>query len=418
MTEKESTQPSIPPTHASSWNMETLFVHAGRPNESEQIKGGTPTVRPIYASTTFTHENVEALDQAFEGVTADGEPAFAYARQGNPGASAFEEIMAKAEQGVGAVVNGSGMAAIQVALQAAGLTRGTKIVASQDLFGPTINLLRRAYVPNGVELVLLDLCSPEGIERARAEEPDVIFVETISNPLTKIIDLDAISAVAQEVGAISIVDNTFATPYLVRPIEHGIDLVMHSATKYIGGHGDSTAGVVVSAKRALLDQLRTFNSLFGAMLSPFDIHLMLRGLRTMVLRVDQQCDNAAQVARFLQQHPAVANVYYPGLSTHPQHSLAGKLLKDGLYGGLLSFEVKEQSRAATMRFLNALQLCVPATSLGDVFTLVSYPLISSHRVLSPAERSKMGITDGCVRVSVGIEHVTDIIQDLDQALKS
>lgn len=413
MTQKEPT-----PSSAPSWNMETVFVHGAREICPAQSSGGTPTVRPIFASTTFIHESVDALDQSFEGTTPDGKPAFAYARQGNPNASAFEEIMAEIEKGVGAVVCGSGMAAIQVALQAAGLVSGTKIVASQDLFGPTISLLRKAYVPNEVELVLLDLCSAEGLEQARAEQPDVIFVETISNPLTKIVDLDAISAIAQEVGAVSVIDNTFATPYLVRPIEHGFDLVVHSATKYIGGHGDSTAGVVVSAKRALLDPLRTFNALLGAMLSPFETHLMMRGLRTLALRLERQCSNALQIAHFLQQHPAVLQVYYPGLPAHPQHALATRMLNGEQYGGMLAFEIKEQSRAAVTRFINALQLCIPATSLGDVFTLISYPVISSHRTLSAAERRNMGITEGCLRMSVGIEHVEDLISDLDQALKS
>lgn len=400
----------------SPWQIETQLVHGGR-RRNLTDEHGTPTVPPIHTSTTYLYGSIQALDQAFEGTTSGGEPAFVYARQGNPSASVFEEAIANAERGIGAVVCGSGMAAIQVALQAAGLSNGTKIVASQDLFGPTLNLLRKVFVPNGVELVLADLCTAEGLQRIRTEEPDVIFIETISNPLTKIIDLDAISEIAHEVGAISVVDNTFASPYLVQPIEHGIDLVMHSATKYIGGHGDSTAGVVVSARKALLDQLRTYNALLGAMLSPFDSHLMIRGLRTLALRMERHCQNALQVAHFLQQHPAIERVFYPGLPSHSQHELAGKLLKTGFYGGLLAFELKDQSRTAATRFLNALQLCIAGTSLGDVFTLLSYPMISSHRALSTEERSQMGINEGSIRISVGIESIDDILPDLDQALK-
>ena len=172
----------------------------------------------------------------------------------------------------------------------------------------------------------------------------------------------------------------------------------------------------VSAKNALLDQLQSYSILLGAMLSPFELHLMMRGLRTMALRMERQCSNALQVARFLEGHPAIAQVYYPGLVTHPQHALAVRLMSNEQYGGLLAFEMKEQSRAAAYRFMNNLQLCLPVTTLGDVFSEVSYPAVSSHRTLTNAERDKMGITDGCIRLSVGIEHIDDILQDLDQAL--
>jgi cystathionine gamma-synthase/methionine-gamma-lyase len=309
------------------------------------------------------------------------------------------------------------MAAIHASLLAAGLAPGAKIVASKDLYGPSIGLLQKLFIPNGVEVVLTDLCCPAAADFICQEQPDVIYVETISNPLVKVMDLDAIAEAAREVDAVTIVDSTFATPYLVRPIEHGFDLVVHSATKYIGGHGDSTAGAVISAKKALLDQVRAYSMLLGAMLSPFDAHLMLRGLRTLSLRMERHCSNAAQVAHFLQEHPAIARVHYPGLPSHPQHEVASRLLKHEHYGGLVAFELKDASRTSVFRFMDQLQLCLPATSLGDVFTLVSYPPISTHRTLTPAELQNLGITEGCVRISIGIEHVEDIIQDLDQALK-
>jgi cystathionine beta-lyase/cystathionine gamma-synthase len=402
----------------STWSIETQLVHSGqskRPESPDQT--GNPTVRPIYASTTYLYESVEALDQAFNGKTPKGEAAFVYARQGNLSANTFEEAMTQAERGVGAVACGSGMAAIHAALLAGGLTAGTKIVASQDLYGPTITLLRKLFVTVGAELILVDLCEPEGIERMRTEEPDIIYVETISNPLTKVADLDVISTIAHEIGAITIVDSTFTTPCLLRPIEHGFDLVVHSATKYIGGHGDSTGGIVISSKNALLTLLRDYTMLLGAMLSPFESHLMVRGLRTLPLRMERHCSNALQVALFLQDHPAVAHVYYPGLPHHPHHAIANRLLNER-YGGLLAFELKEQSREAAFRFINRLQLCLPATSLGDVFTLVSYPPISSHRTLNSTELHKMGIADGCIRISVGIEQITDILGDIAQALQS
>ncbi len=410
MAEQDVTSPS------SSWDIETLLVHSGR-SQQAKISGGTPTVRPIFASTTYIHESIEDLDQAFSGTTTDGVRAFVYARQANPNACALEDAIAQVEGGVGAQACGSGMAAIHVALLAAGLTTGAKIVASRDLYGPTITLLRKLFAPVGAELLLTDFCQPEAIELIRAEQPDVIYVETVSNPLVKVVDLDAVSAVAHEVGAVSIVDSTFTPPCLIRPLEHGFDLVVHSATKYISGHGDSTGGLVISAQNALLDQLRSYHILLGATLSPFESHLMVRGLRTLALRMERHSSNALRVAHFLQQHPAIERVHYPGLSDHPQHALASKLMHKEQFGGLLSFELKEQTREAAFRFMNSLRLCLSATSLGDVFSLVSYPAVSSHRTLEAAELQSMGITEGCIRLSVGIEQVEDIMQDLDQALR-
>ena len=399
-----------------SWNLETLLVHGGQQSRTSSVSG-TPTIRPIYASTTYLYPSIEEMDQSFEGTTPDGEPAFVYARQGNPNANGLEQAMTQAEGGVGAVTFGSGMAAIHAALVAAGLAPGAKIVASQDLYGPTVGLLQKLFVPMGVEIVLNDLCCIDVAQFIRDEQPDVVYIETISNPLVKMVDLDAVSAAAQEVGAVTIVDSTFTTPYLLKPIEHGIDIVVHSATKYISGHGDSTGGIAISAKNALLDQLRSFGILLGAMLSPFESHLMLRGLRTLPLRMERHCSNALQVAQFLQEHAAVHKVYYPGLLEHPQHDLADRLLGRGRYGGLLAFELKEQTREAAFRFMNSLRLCLPATTLGDVFSQVSYPAISSHRTLTVAERRTMGITEGCIRLSVGVEHIDDILQDLDTALQ-
>lgn len=403
-------------SHArSSWTLETRLIHGGI-RRAPVAAAGTPTVHPIYASTTYLHSSADALDQAFSGSTPDGDPAYVYARQSNPNACALEEALARAENGVGAVAFGSGMAAIHAALLAAGLTVGAKIVASRDLYGPTIGLLQKIFVPVGVQLVLADLCATDAAAFLQQEQPDVIYVETLSNPLVKLVDLDTISAVAKEIGAITVVDSTFTTPYLVRPIEHGFDLVVHSVTKYIGGHGDSTGGVVISASNALLSQLRSYATMLGAMLSPFESHLMTRGMRTLALRMERQCNNALQVAQFLQQHPAVAHVYYPGLAEHPQHELATRLFSGEHYGGLLAFDLRQQNREAAYQFIDALRLCLPATTLGDVFSLVSYPPISSHRTLTAAERQQMGISEGCIRFSVGIENVEDILSDLNQAL--
>lgn len=402
-----------------AWSLDTQLVHGGlshHAHRDSRAGAGVPTAPPICASTTFLHAEVAALDRAFEGKQADGSPAFVYARQGNPGAQALEETMARIEGGVGAVAFGSGMAAIHTALLAAGLAPGVKILAAQDLFGVTLGLIRKVFVPLGVELVLRDLCGPDAAEIIRAEQPDIVFVETLSNPLVKVTDLRAIGAAARAVGAVSIVDATFTTPYLLRPLAHGCDLAVHSATKYLGGHGDSTGGIVVSARNALLEALRTYAAMVGAMLSPFDAYLILRGMRTLALRMERHSRNALQLARYLQGHPAVAAVHYPGLPTHSGHEVAAALLPDGHYGGVLSFELQAQTRAAAFALLDRLRLCLPATTLGDVYSEVSYPPISSHRNLSEAERRQIGITEGCIRVSAGIEDSADILADFEQAL--
>ncbi|GAC1565725.1 MAG: cystathionine gamma-synthase family protein [Ktedonobacteraceae bacterium] len=397
------------------WTLDTLLVHGSRQQAITQ-QSGTPTVQPISPSTTYLHADIETLDHAFSGELPSGEKAYVYARQGNPNAQALEYVLAEAEGGVGAVVFGSGMAAIHAALLTAGLAPGARILVAQDLYGPTIGMLRALFLPFGVEVILRDLSSSGVAEMIRDEQPDVVYAETLSNPLVKLIDLDAISAAARAIGAVTIIDSTFATPYLLRPIEHGFDLVVHSATKYMGGHGDSTAGVVICSQNAHVRQTRAYATMLGAMLSPFDAFLVSRGLKTLPLRMERQCSNALEVARYLQQHAAIARVHYPGLPDHPQHELAARLFHSGRYGALLAFELKEQSREAAFRFMNKLQLCLPATTLGDVYSELSYPPMSSHRNLTMAERQQFGITDGCIRLSVGIEDVGDILRDLEQAL--
>lgn len=398
-----------------NWQLDTLFVHGGEYLRSMH-EVGAPTIQPIYTSTTYLHADTERLDAAFN-ENAAGEQAFVYARQGNPNTYSLENVLALAEGGVGAVVTGSGMAAIQGALMAAGLTAGTKVLVAQDLYGATISLLRTVFAPLGVTIVFKDLCCTGAGEIIREEEPDVVLVEAISNPLVKVTDLDVISAAAHDVGAISIIDSTFATPYLIQPLAHGFDVVVHSATKYISGHGDSTAGVSVCRQRSFLQQLRSYSVLLGAMLGPFESYLVMRGVKTLALRMERHCTNALKVAQFLAEHPAIERVHYPGLESHPQHQLASKLLSKGLYGGLLSFELKAQSKEAAFNFMNELRLCLPVTTLGDIHSQVTYPAVSSHRTLAPEDRHRYGITDGCIRMSVGIEEISDIIADLDQALR-
>jgi cystathionine gamma-synthase/methionine-gamma-lyase len=242
-----------------------------------------------------------------------------------------------------------------------------------------------------------------------------LLAETISNPLLKVADISALAALAHRHGAQLLIDNTFASPYLCNPIALGADYVIHSATKYLGGHGDVMAGIVVTSKenRAKLYEL---NKLVGGTLGAFEAWLALRGLKTLSLRMSRQCANAAQIAAWLAAHPKIARVNYPGLPSHPQHELARRLFGERGFGGVLSFEILGADQAAAFRFMEGLQLCQAATTLGDVYSLVLHPATSSHRSLTPAERQQVGIPDGLVRLSAGIEAFEDIQADLDQAL--
>lgn len=398
------------------WSLETRAVHAGRVEGDR--KGGdrngrpyVPTVPPIHPSVTYSYERMEDLDEAF----ATG--GYVYTRHGNPTVATLEEAVAALEDGKTAVAFASGMAAIHAALLAIGARAGTAVVAARDLYGATYVLLDRLLRSQGVTVRFVEVTDLAAVETACAEtRPVALLVETVSNPLLKVADLPALAEVAHRYGAALLVDNTFATPYLVRPLALGADMIIHSATKYLGGHGDVLAGVVVTSaarREALMDVLKTT----GANLGPLEAWLLLRGLRTLVLRVERQCASALAVARWLESHPRVGQVFYPGLPSHPQHELAAHLFGGRGFGGIVTFELKGAAREEVFQFMDRLRLCIPATSLGDIQTLVLYPAHSSHRGLSPEERAALGITDGMVRVSVGIEAVEDILADLAQALE-
>lgn len=245
--------------------------------------------------------------------------------------------------------------------------------------------------------------------------PQVILLESISNPLLRVADMPAVCAEARQAGARVLIDNTFATPVLLRPSAWGADFVVHSATKYLGGHGDLIGGVVL-AREEYRQSLRVYSRIIGPILGPFEAWLTLRGLKTLPLRMERHCANARRVADWLAGHPRVERVYYPGRSDHPDSALAARLFPAGMFGGLVAFEIRGAGREEVFRFVNSLEICLKATSLGDVQTLVLYPVISSHRDLSPAIRQRLGIGDNLLRLSVGIEDVDDIIADLDQAL--
>ncbi len=355
---------------------------------------------------------MDDLDAVFAG-TRRG---YVYTRHGNPTVAVLEEAIAALEQGEAALAFASGMAAVHAALLAAGARAGSVVVAARDIYGATYALLDRLLRSQGVTVRFVDGTDLEAVETACAQlRPVALLVETLSNPLLQVADLKASAEVAHRHGAAFLVDNTFATPCLVQPASLGADMVIHSATKYLGGHGDVLGGVVVTSEAhytALLDVLK----LTGANLGPQEAWLILRGLRTLPLRMRQHCENALAVARWLANHPRVERAYYPGLPSHPQHVLAERLFEGRGFGGIVSFDLRGAGQPEVFGFLEALRLCLPATTLGDVCTLALYPAHSSHRALTPEERARLGIGSGLVRLSVGVEAVEDIIGDLDQAL--
>ena len=392
-------------------SFQTQAVHAG---ERAPRPDYTPVVNPIHPSVGFLYESIDDLDAVFAG-TKSG---YVYPRYGSPTTSAFEAALAELEGGEAAFSFATGMAAIHVALLAAGVKAGATVVAAQDLYGATLMLLNRLFADLGVKILLLDFTDLKTYEKTLKEtRPVAVIAETISNPLVKVIDIPALTDIAHRYGAKVLIDNTFASPYLCKPLAYGVDYSIHSATKYIAGHGDVMAGVVISSLENR-NKMYEWNKLIGSTLGPFEAWLTMRGLKTLPLRMRQQCDNAARISEWLSKHSGVTKVNYPGLKNHPQHDLALRQFCNSGFGGMLSFEIAKADRAQAFRFMEALKLCLPATTLGDVYTLVLHPATTSHRALTPENRAKIGITEGLIRLSAGIEDAEDIMADLDQALKS
>src|SRR5713101_8613 len=396
-------------TERPPWRFSTLTVRAGWHRQQLKVM---PTTAPIVPSVTYLHPLSE-LDAIFGGE----QEGFVYTRYGNPTVAALEEAVAQLEEGEAAVGFATGMAAVHAALLGVGLQSGDTVVCSQDVYGATYSLLSTVFARLGVKVVFVEIEDLAGVRATIGRErPKAVWIETVSNPLLRIADVPALAAAAHTAGAVLMVDSTFTTPYLFRPLEHGADYVIHSATKYLGGHGDAMGGLVVSS-RTRCEEVRTVAKLAGGTLGPFDAWLILRGLKTLTLRMQRQCENALKLAQWLETHPRVAKVIYPGLPSHPHYALAKSLLQEGLFGAMVACELKDGSREQVMRFMDNLNLCLAATTLGDVYTEVLYPPMSSHRWLSSEERQRIGIGDGFVRISVGIEAVEDIVADFDQALE-
>lgn len=384
--------------------LQTRAIHAGE--QPEATTGAL--VSPLYLGTTFhlgTTENGAAI---FSGAKAG----YVYTRWANPTVEVLEKRIAALEGGEAAVATASGMAAIATALLAT-LKAGDHVVAAKAIYPSTYALLEHDLAALGIETTFVDASDPLNLAKAIRPQTRVLYVETPGNPLLGLCDLAACAQLGREKGLVTICDNTFATPVNQQPLALGIDVVIHSATKYLCGHGDAVGGVIVG-KREFIERVRTRTlRYFGGILSPFNAYLIARGIQTLPLRMRQHNENAFAVARFLENHPQVAWVSYPGLESHPQHALAKKQMRG--FGGMVSFELKGGLEAGA-RMMDRVQLSALATSLGDARTLISHPATTTHVVLSRARRLEQGVTDGLVRLSVGLEDVEDILADLEQAL--
>ncbi len=387
----------------------TQSVHAG---ERAPQPDYTPAVTPIHNSVVYLYDQIETLHQ----VMADERPGYIYSRYGNPTVEALEQAVAILEGGERAVAFASGMAAIHAALLGGGLRAGDIVVASRDVYGATYRLFNEILAQMGIRVHFVDIADTAKVTAILEQErPRLLHLETMSNPLLVIPDLPSLVEAAHRVGALVVVDNTFATPYLLRPLEHGVDLVAQSVTKYLSGHDDVLAGAVIT-REEFFDPVRAILRVAGGFLGPNEAWLAHRGIKTFALRMRQHCENAARVATWLEGHPAVRRVYYPGLPSHPQHEIAARLFRPGAFGGMVSFELKRDTVEAAVGVLQRLQLIVPAATLGGVRSLMMHPTSTSHHALSPEQRAAWGIHDGLLRLSVGIEEAQDIIVDLEQAL--
>ena len=406
-------------------SLDSKALHGGETRRYAPPAGNVaaaPVVGGIMPSIGYVYADSAHLDSAL-----GGDPdLFVYGRYGNPTVAAFEDAMVALEchdmpARAGdhfALATGSGMAAIHLAMAACGARAGATVAAARDCYGATYALVDSLWPRYGVKGLFVDASDVDAVERLLAREaPVLLIVETISNPLLKVVDVPRLAQLCRAYDTRLLVDNTFATPMLFRPLAHGVDVVIHSATKYIGGHGDVLGGVVAAGK-ALRPAFWEFLKKTGANLGPHEAWLLHRGLKTMPLRVARQCGNAAMVAERLRGHPALAGVRYPGLPDHPQHELARRLFGGLGYGAVVALELKDAGQADVFRFLEALQMVQPATTVGDVYSLALYPSHASHRALSPAQRAAVGISDGLVRLAVGAEDPHDIIADITAALES
>jgi len=376
---------------------ETRSIHTGQaPDPSTGA-----TIPPVYLTTTFTQR-------------APGEHlGYDYSRSGNPTRNGLEEVLASLEGGEAAAAFASGLAAESAVFQS--LRPGDGIVASHDLYGGTFRLLDKVFRPWGLDVAFPESAAPEAYRRAFAQlkRPRLLWLETPTNPLLDVLDIAALAALGKRHGALVAVDNTFATPYLQRPIELGADLAVHSTTKYLGGHSDVVSGAVIARTAELLEPIRFLQNAQGAVPGPLECYLLQRGIKTLAVRMDRHSDNAERLAAALAGDGAVKKVLYPGLASHPEHEIAKRQMRR--FGGMVSIEL-EGGEAAARRFCSRLRVFACAESLGGVESLACHPASMTHASIPPAIREARGITGGLVRLSVGIENVNDLVADVRQAL--
>ena len=377
------------------------------------IPGINPLATPIFQTSTFVFDNTEQGARRFRG----DESGYIYTRLGNPNANQLGEKIAVLENGEAGMVMSSGMGAITTVVWTA-LKAGDHLLADDALYGCTFSYFTHGLTRFGVEVTLVDFQDIDAVKANLRENTKVLYFETPTNPNLKLVDITAISEIAHKHNPDIkvIVDNTFCTPYLQRPLDMGADAVIHSATKYLNGHGDVIAGMA-AGKVDFIAECSMFGlkDMTGAVIGPFEAFLINRGLKTLDIRVKKHCESALEIAKYLENHPMVKRVYYPGLKSHPQHELALKQMKNG-FGGIISFELNA-TKDESERFINALKLCTLAVSLGDAETLIEHPASMTHSTYTPEALEAAGISESLIRLSVGLEDVEDIIDDLDMGLK-
>jgi len=389
---------------------ESKTVHVG---DRKKAGNFVPVTTPIYTASSYAYESMDQLDRVF----GREEQGPSYARYDNPTVTALQELVNELEGGHGTLACSSGMMAMHLAVVAALVDRPKRVVAGHVLYGATTNMLMTVFAALGVETTFADASDPAAFEAAiKATKPGAVVIESITNPLLRVCALDKIAAMARAASAPLIVDNTFATPMLMRPLELGASIVIHSATKYLAGHGDVLGGLVISDAENF-ETLNTLLRVLGPNLGPFEAYLTMRGIKTLALRMEKQCSNARQLAAWLRAHPRIERVHFPDDPSHPDATNVKRLLPPDLFGAMVTIELKDAGKAEVFAFMEKLKMIVCATSLGDVHTMMLYPAMSSHREISPKHRERSGIRDNLVRISTGIEAIEDIIADLDQALR-
>lgn len=357
---------------------------------------------PIYQTSTFVQE-APGVNKGYD-----------YARTGNPTRATLEDIIAKLEKGSTGIAFGSGLAAIDAIVKL--LKSGDEILAVDDIYGGAFRLFTQVYQQFGISVKFVDTTKAENVFEAITSKTKLIWIETPTNPTLKISDIEAIAKIAKAHHCLLCVDNTFASPALQQPLSLGADIVVHSATKYLGGHSDLIAGLVITKVELLGQRIKFLQNACGAILSPFDSWLVIRGIETLHLRVKQHCENAKAIAEFLETHPAVDKVYYPGLKSHPNHDIAARQSKG--FGGVVSFSLKTDTETAATSVVTATQLFKLAESLGGIKSLLSHPAQMTHKTIPAEQRRAAGVADSLIRLSVGLEEAEDLISDLKQALKA